>query len=209
MIPWPPAVTPLTVLPTIPRDPRVPEAYFAMVQTGQWPRRDFCPTPEPTSESLTGAAIHAFAGPGPRLASPLPGHLLPFAADGARYWCFDLTTPGPAIRYIDWEVDQWLTVADSFAQFLNQLKWVPPILTAAPTAQEFAHAALITDAAALPALCDYARTTFAAEHYGEWLAYWLTQPGLAGPARAELDFARQFRWAAFSPALRQRLAAWL
>ncbi|WP_156314283.1 SMI1/KNR4 family protein [Lacticaseibacillus camelliae] len=207
MISWPVSLKPLSALPTLPHDPRVPEAYFALLQTGQWPTRFFCPTEEPTSEGLTGASIHAFATVGPRLATPLPAHLLPFAADGVRYWCFDLATPGPAIRYIDWEVDQWLTVATDFDQFLARLQRVSPRLSPKPSEQEFAHAALIADEAALPQLAEYARSELPSERYGEWLAFWLKQPLLRHAAESELAFAHQYRWQAFSPALQSRLTA--
>lgn len=209
MIVWPASVKPLSTLPTMPRVPEIPAAYFTVLQHGRWPARYFCPTQEPTSEALTGASVHAFAVPGPRLKTPLPPHLLPFAADGARYWCFDLTTPGPAIRYIDWEVDQWLTVAPDFQHFLKALQWVSPRLPPAPTAQAFAHAALTADAAALASLLDYARSTLPTERYGEWLTYWLAQPPLQGLAQDELAFAHQYRWQDFSPVLQAQLEAQL
>lgn len=207
LLPWPLDVTPLTALPTIPEDPRLPAAYFELVATGQWPEHNFYPTKEPTSDSLTGAYIHAFALPGPKLASPLPAHLWPFAHDGAQYWCFDLATPGPAIRYLDWDVDQWLTVAPDFNHFIAQLTWQSPALSPTPSPQAFAHAALIADAQALPSLLEYARTALPSAQYGEWLSYWLQQPELRPLAVAELTFARQYRWSAFSPRRQQRLAS--
>lgn len=206
MLAWPEEVTPITGLPTIPATAPAPAAYFALVEKGQWPRQFFCPTKEPTSESLTGVSIHALAAVGPKMVSPLPAHLLPFAKTGAQYWCFDLNTPGPAIRYVDWEVDQWLTVAPDWPGFLAQLTWQPPLLPPAPSPQEFAHAALVCDAAALPALLDFARTALSAETYGQWLVHWVKQPGLAALTRTEIAFARQYRWAEFSAPLKAQLS---
>lgn len=207
MLKWPNLVVPPAALPTIPQLAAIPADYYALVATGQWPQRYFFPTPEPTSDAIDGALIHAFAAIGPRLAAPLPAHLVPFAQNDTRYFCFDLAQNPPSIRYIDTEVDQWLTLAPNWASFWRQLVWRSPELDETPSPQAFGHAALVADAAALPAVLSYARMNLAANDYGGWLVYFSRQAELATTAafKEEVHFARDYRWQQLAPQIRSAL----
>lgn len=207
MLKWPDLVTPPATLPTIPQLAAIPADYYALVATGQWPRRYFFPTPEPTSDAIDGAVIHAFATTGPRLEAPLPANLVPFAKTDARYFCFDLAQNPPSIRYIDTEVDQWLTLAPDWPSFWGQLIWRSPELDEAPSPQAFGHAALVADEAALPAVLSYARMNLPADDYGGWLVYFSRQAKLAcsAPFKEELQFARDYRWRQFDAEIRSAL----
>lgn len=51
----------------------------------------------------------------------LPEYLIPFFVDDAIYFCFDYqhSSVEPTIRLIDREMDQWLTIAPSFSDFIK------------------------------------------------------------------------------------------
>ncbi|WP_262315600.1 SMI1/KNR4 family protein [Lacticaseibacillus parakribbianus] len=196
MINWP-ATIPALPLPNLPADPRIPRAYFDLIAQGQWPRRFFVTTTEPTSESLTGVSVHAFLAPGPRPLTPLTPDLVPFAQDGSQSFCFDLAHGG--VRFVDSEVDQWLTVAPSLEAFVAQLTWQPPQLVAPVSDQAFYHALMVATDAELPALFDLARAD--KRDYLDWLPF-LPTPS----ARAEAAFALQYM--PLTPAQRKLLSAW-
>lgn len=208
MLPWPTALPPLD-RPTLTDDPRCPVEYLTTLAAGQWCRRWFCPTPEPTSFALDGAPIFALLAPGPGVAQPpLTPTLVPFAVDGPQFFCFDYATTPPSIRYVDTEVDQWLPVAPDFTTFMARLTWRPPILDDFSTAQQQASAWLVADAASLPGLFEWARTTQPAD----WLT-WLgvlrhdADPARAAAAQAELTFIQDFLRPGLTAAQRAQLAA--
>ncbi|WP_225048025.1 SMI1/KNR4 family protein [Lacticaseibacillus kribbianus] len=196
MLTWPTTI-PALPLPNLPADPRIPQAYFDLIAQGQWPARYFVPTAEPTSESLTGVSVHAFLAPGSRPLAPLTADLVPFAQDGTQSFCFDFAAGG--IRFVDTDVDQWLTVAPSFEAFVAGLTGEKNAPVTPISNQAFAHALMTATDETLPALCDFAR-----EHdlpYLDWL------PVLGGPAaRTEAAFALDFL--PLTPAQRIRLSAW-
>lgn len=174
--PWPNLI-PRPDLPTIPKTAAIPPAYFKLIQTGILPMNWWLPTKEPTSDAIDGVGIHAFATVGPAMtSSDLPAHFLPFAKTGHQYFGFDLQQEPRQIRYIDTEVDQWLTVAMDLPAFMKQLQPHEaklPEISVDP--QIFGHMAVIATAAEWPALFDYAREFMAGQAIGPWLR-WLAQP---------------------------------
>ena len=55
----------------------------------------------------------------------LPEYLIVFFQDGPIYYCFDVQKgprSEPSIRLVDTEMDQWLTLAENFSSFLEQLQ---------------------------------------------------------------------------------------
>lgn len=55
----------------------------------------------------------------------LPEYLVIFFQDGPIYYCFDYQQSSqtePSIRFVDTEMDQWMTIADNFSDFLNRLE---------------------------------------------------------------------------------------
>lgn len=208
MHPWPTAVPPLA-LPSLAPDPRIPAEYYQLIAGGQWPHRWFLPTAEPTSWALDGVAIHALlapAGPG-AVQPPLTADLVPFTADGSQFCCFDFATTPPRIRYVDLDVDQWLVVADSFADWWARLTWRPPVLAEPVSAQQLAHALLVADGASLPALFDWMREARPAE-WAAWLPVIAAEgePERRAAAVAEAEFARRFLAGHLTPAQRLALA---
>ncbi|WP_461214636.1 hypothetical protein [Lacticaseibacillus sp. GG6-2] len=182
MLTWPlttPEPAPLTISPAAP----LPASYWQAVARGRWPKRYWLPTKEPTSDGLDGVAIHAFATPGPqtRIAG-LPETLRPIAVDGQQI--FAVAANGN-IRYVDLEVDQWLTVALTWEAFVAQLQWRPPVLAAPYSAQQLAHALLVADNDSLPALFDILREAADWEAYTQWLVYHRQQPA----TQQEITFA--------------------
>ncbi|WP_179396105.1 SMI1/KNR4 family protein [Lacticaseibacillus absianus] len=201
MHPWPNSIPPLP-LPTLTPDPRIPSAYTALITTGQWPHTWFLPTTEPTSWAPDGAAIHAFLAPGEGpVAAPVTPDLVPFACDDAQLFCFDFTTTPPSIRYIDQDVDQWLTVAPSFEALLAQLTWRAPTLAEPITAQQRAHAMLVADGASLPTLFATLREDWPAD-WAAWLPVLATAPEAdrRAAAQEEAAFVRRFMAHRLTPA---------
>ena len=135
--PWPNLI-PRPDLPTIPKTAAIPPAYFKLIQTGILPMNWWLPTKEPTSDAIDGVGIHAFATVGPAMtSSDLPAHFLPFAKTGHQYFGFDLQQELRQIRYIDTEVDQWLTVAMDLPAFMKQLQPHEAKLPEISVAREF------------------------------------------------------------------------
>ena len=100
---------------------------------------------------------------------------MPFAKTGHQYFGFDLQQELRQIRYIDTEVDQWLTVAMDLPAFMKQLQPHEaklPEISVDP--QIFGHMAVIATAAEWLALFDYAREFMAGQAIGPWLR-WLAQ----------------------------------
>ncbi len=186
MLAWPLQIlepAPLTISKTAP----LPPSYWQAVATGRWPKRYWLPTSEPTSDGLDGVAIHALATPGaPTLIPGLPANLTPVAVDGQQV--FAVTEAG-IIRYLDLEVDQWLTVAPSWEALVAQLQWHTPTLAAPYSPQQLAHALLVADNDALPALFDELRLQVDDNAYVQWLAYLRQKPA----TQAEITFALTYR----------------
>jgi hypothetical protein len=167
----------------------LPPTYWQLA-AGRWPYAYWLPTTEPTSDGLDGVAVHAFAHAGPAMTLPgLPADLWPFALDGQQV--FAVATSG-AIRYLDLEVDQWLTVAPDFDAFLAQLQWRAPSLAAPFSAQQLAHALLVTDAASLPPLLTELRERHDWPTYCAWLGYLGQQAPLRQVAQEEYCFAQKY-----------------
>ncbi|WP_093997943.1 SMI1/KNR4 family protein [Lacticaseibacillus zeae] len=180
MLPWPNKI-PQPNLPTIPHTDLIPSTYFSTIKTGCLPKRWWLPTSEPTSDGLDGVGIHAFATPGAAItADDLPADFLPFAHTGHQYFGFDLSHDPRRIRYIDTEVDQWLTVAPDFDTFLKQLQPHPVRLPELPVEpQVFGHMAVIATADDWPALFDHARTFMTGAEIGPWLIWLATSAASA------------------------------
>lgn len=191
---WP--IAPAPKLPTIPKLAGIPNRYWDMVAGGQFPDTFWLATNEPTSDSLDGVAIHAFASEGPQLqVSDLPATCVPFSYDGQQYFCFDLSTNPASIRYIDTDVDQWLTVAPDFDTFLQQLIWRAPTLTQeAYSEQKLGHALLVARGSEIEDLLELARFNWDYRVYGQWLI-WLAanrpQP-IQLAVMAEFSFLHEF-----------------
>jgi len=170
--PIPPAPTPLT----IPKLPAIPDSYWDIVKTGQFPERFWLNTPEPTSDSLEGVTVHGFARAGAAVEIPdLPTHLVPFAQDGQQYFVFDVSTTPAAIRYIDTDVDQWLDIAPDFDHFWQALTWTTPALTETTySRQKLGHAMLVAHGTELAPLLELARFEWSWQEYGDWLLWLLT-----------------------------------
>lgn len=182
MLTWP-LTTPEPAFVTIPPTVPLPPSYWQAVATGRWPKRYWLPTTEPTSDGLDGVAVHAFATAGPQTRiSGLPDSLQPLAVDGQQIFAVD---DAGNIRYIDLEVDQWLTVATTWEAFVAQLQWRPPVLAAPYSQQQLAHALLVADNKSLPALFDSLREQADWEVYVQWLVYHRQQPA----TQQELTFA--------------------
>lgn len=172
---------------TIPTDAPLPDSYWQQAAHARWPKRWWLATTEPTSDGLDGVGIHALATPGLATTVPsLPKGLLPISVNGQQI--FAVAEDG-RIRYLDLEVDQWLTVGQNWADFAAQLVWRAPILAAGFTQQELAHALLVCDAATLPALLNALREQADWAQYLAWLTWLATQPTLSQTAKAEGTFA--------------------
>ena len=172
MLPWPKKI-PQPNLPTIPETDLIPSTYFSIIQNGIFPKNWWLSTSEPTSDGLTGVGLHALATPGPAITSDdLPSDFLPFAHTAHQYFGFDLHHEVRRIRYIDTEVDQWLTVAPDFDTFLKRLQPHPIQLTELPVdPQIFGHMAVMATASDWPALFDHAREFMSGETLGQWLMW--------------------------------------
>ncbi|KRM71253.1 SMI1/KNR4 family protein [Lacticaseibacillus brantae] len=183
---WP--IPPVPTLLTIPKLPAIPDSYWAIVQTGQFPERFWLTTPEPTSDSLDGVTIHGFARAGAAVAIPgLPAHLVPFAQDGQQYFVFDVSTTPAAIRYIDTDVDQWLDIASDFDHFWQSLTRIAPTLTESTySRQKLGHALLVAHGTELSPLLELARFKWPWQEYGDWLL-WLLANRPAAIQRVILD----------------------
>lgn len=109
---------------------KLPASYVTLCQktNGGFLQRFWLPTSEPTSDGLDHVECHYIAGLATEYqpvidCSDFPAYLIPFSQHQTQYFAFDYqqNPTNPSIRYIDTEVDQWLTVADSFEIFLAQL----------------------------------------------------------------------------------------
>ncbi|MFD1430992.1 SMI1/KNR4 family protein [Lacticaseibacillus mingshuiensis] len=187
MHPWPTQIT-KPVLPTIPQLEQIPASYYRLVHRGIFADRYFLPTAEPTSEAPDGVSLHALATVGPRLTAPLPDHLVPFAQDGARYFVFDLNA-GAAVRYIDTEVDQWLTIAPTFDDFWTQLQHRKPIFAEGMSKQAFTHFAVIAAPSDVEPALEYAREFLPLKDCLEWLLFFAQQADEAKQATALDEYA--------------------
>lgn len=143
---------------TIDSELPLPKSYRQAAAESPWPRRFFWPTEEPTSDALDGVFLHYLAQPGQGATHlDLPDYLVPFAHDGQRYFAFD--RHDWAVRYVDVEVDQWLTLAPDFETFWAGLQDHVPLLDADTSDLAFSHYCHVATAADLPALLAYARDT--------------------------------------------------
>ncbi|KRO17261.1 SMI1/KNR4 family protein [Lacticaseibacillus saniviri] len=189
-----PAHLPEPELPLIAPHPAIPKNYWELLNQGQWPQRFWLPTDEPTSDGMTGVAIHAFARlSDTAIATTLPDYLIPFAHDGHQYFCFDLSTETPAIRYVDTEVDQWLVVAPDFDHFITQLTTAPIQVSEQDSYQKWAHMALLANAEELPAVLAVGRESLIMSDYLAWLIYFTGEsPAKQQVALDAYAFVRDF-----------------
>lgn len=137
----------------------LPTAYHNLVnkQNGGYTSKSYFPTNEPTSDSLSAVYIPYIAGIfDQRLQKTyhipsllfqdqfehrqhMPDTAVIFYEDGDRVVFFDYEnvkfSNEPKIRYIDFETDQWLTLADSFSEFISRFEFryfelpAPPMRT--------------------------------------------------------------------------------
>lgn len=185
----------ISALPTLPPEAPVPSSYWRLVARGAWPKRYWLPTTEPTSDALDGVALHAFATRGPRQTYPaLPLTFWPLTANGSQYVGID-TARRNAIRYVDTEVDQWLTVAATVTELLTRLRFQPVPTAIAPTPQMLAHALLVADATTLGDWLDIARDQLPLTDQLIWLTNIVTTRGLAEQksALASYRFMRTYQ----------------
>lgn len=185
----------ISALPTLPPEAPVPPSYWQQVAQGSWPKRYWLPTAEPTSDALDGVALHAFATRGPRQDYPdLPVTFWPLTANGSQYVGID-TTRQNAIRYVDTEVDQWLTVAATVTELLTCLRFQPLPVVAEPTPQLLAHALLVADATTLGGWLDIARDQLPLTDQLIWLTNIVTTRGPAEQktALASYRFMRTYQ----------------
>lgn len=160
--------------------PRIPMSYRALCQTtnGGFLTNFSLPTSEPTSDGLADVECHYLAGIAHNgeaviQAPDLPDYLVPFSQHQQQYFVFDCqqASAEPPIRYIDTEVDQWLTVADSLDSFLEQLG--PKVIDLNPdnelTPLQRNHYLLVAQGAQLDTLL----ARYEADADKEWLFDWL------------------------------------
>jgi hypothetical protein len=171
MLAWPLTV-PEPIALTIPQNAPLPAAYWQALAAGRWPHNYWLPTTEPTSDAIDGVAIHALAVPGEHtMIAGLPKDWFPIAQDGEQIFAVDATG---AIYYRDLEVDQQLLVGQSWDDFVAQLTWRAPVLTAPFSQQVLAHALLVSDADSLPPLLEILREQGDWSIYTQWLTYLIT-----------------------------------
>lgn len=121
----------------------LPAAYLNLLdeQNGGYLAFNLVPTTEPTRDGLDSVGIHYLFGLHEDFGTSLlfqehyhvtfslPEYLIFFSVNEEQLWAFDysnVTNGEPSIRYIDMDTDQWLTVADNFAHFLDLLQVAPP-----------------------------------------------------------------------------------
>lgn len=163
-------------------DSKLPARYreICTQQNGGFLQRFSLATSEPTSDGLAHVECHYLAGiaTDDTIAvidrSPFPDYLVPFSQHQTQYFAFDYQqTAAPSIRYIDTEVDQWLTVAASFDTFLAQLGTKAIDLTALEqhplTPLQRSHYLLIAQPTALTQLLDH----YAIDSPKDWFLNWL------------------------------------
>lgn len=187
MLAWPLTVPEPSTL-TIPQNAPLPATYWQALTAGRWPHEYWLATPEPTSDAIDGVAIHALAIPGARtIIDGLPDDWFPLAQDEAQVFAVDATG---AIYYRDLEVDQQLCVGQSWDDFVAQLTWQAPVLTAPFSQQVLAHALLVSDAASLPPLLEILREQGDWALYTQWLTYLITT--FPTVVQEEIKFALDF-----------------
>lgn len=121
----------------------LPVSYLNLLdeQNGGYLAFNLVPTTEPTRDGLDSVGIHYLFGLHEDFGTSilfqehyhktfsLPEYLIFFSVNDDQLWAFDysnVTNGEPSIRYIDMDTDQWLTIADNFATFLDLLQVAPP-----------------------------------------------------------------------------------
>lgn len=200
----------------------LPIAYHNLVnqQNGGYTSKSYFPTNEPTSDSLSAVYIPYIAGIfNQKLQQPyhipsllfqdqfhyrtqLPDTALIFYEDGDRVAFFDYelakTDNQPQIRYIDFETDQWLTLAENFQEFINRFEFcyfelpAPPMRTYHRGNAAFLSA--IDKPNRLKALFDEFEDCANKYWYFEWLIYFgqNQQPELKQIAFEAFHFQQNF-----------------
>ncbi|AST84165.1 hypothetical protein FD49_GL001372 [Latilactobacillus sakei subsp. sakei DSM 20017 = JCM 1157] len=177
----------------------LPADYLALCQetNGGFLSRFSLPTSEPTSDGLDHVECHYLAGIATGSQTVIevaqwPDYLIPFSQHGTQYFAFDYqqSPDNPSIRYIDTEVDQWLTVASSFSQFLAQLGTKPIVvpetddLTLTPLQRN--HYLLIAPAEQLMVLLALYEADSPKDWYLDWLLFF-AQSGTLEQQKCALD----------------------
>lgn len=167
-------------------NPNLPASYVTLCQqmNGGFLQRFWLPTSEPTSDGLDHVECHYLAG----LAtddqpvidcSIFPAYLIPFSQQQTQYFAFDYQhdPTNPSIRYIDTDVDQWLTVATSFESFLAQLGTKPIELAAnddlSLTPLQRNHYLLIAQSSDLTNLLTHYEIDSSKEWFLSWLQFYV------------------------------------
>lgn len=113
----------------------------------------------------------------------LPDYFIVFFKDGDKYFCFDYSSYSkgkePSIRYIDTEMDQWLTIAENFSALIEHLQpredWLESVETEfLGSFYEASHMmATLPNANIAQAVLEQFQDYENKEWYIEWLLYWI------------------------------------
>lgn len=120
----------------------LPASYLTILteQNGGYLQFNSLPTTEPTRDGLNSVNFHYLFGIHQEAETSilfqkqyhekysLPDYFVFFSVNDEQLWAFDYSTVKngePSIRYLDMDTDQWLHIADSFADFLQLLIFEP------------------------------------------------------------------------------------